>query len=105
MFLHIKGGFDNVDHSTLLQRLHTKDMPEYMVKWISNIIFYRQCAIMFPGSPWVMRGINTGIPQGSPLSPMLFVIYVKPLHGCMGPGRELISSYVDDIQIMVSFNS
>jgi len=40
MFLDIKGGFDNVDHSTLLLRLLTKNVPEYMVKWISNFISY-----------------------------------------------------------------
>jgi len=38
MFLDIKGGFDKVDHSTLLQRLQTRDVLEYMVKWISNFI-------------------------------------------------------------------
>jgi len=105
MFLDIKGGFDNVDHSTLLRRLRTKSVPNYMVKWISNFISYRQCAIIFPGSPREMRGINTGIPQGSPLSPILFVIYVEPLHHCIDPSRGFISSYVDDIQTTVSSNS
>jgi len=52
-----------------------------------------------------MRGINTRIPQGSPLSPILFVIYVEPLHNCIDHSREFISSYVDDIQITVSSNS
>jgi len=40
IFLDIKGGFDNVDHSTLLRRLQTKNVPKYMVKWISNFISY-----------------------------------------------------------------
>jgi len=52
-----------------------------------------------------MRGINTGIPQGSPLSPILFVIYVEPLHDCVDPRREFNSSYVDDIQTTVSSSS
>jgi len=105
MFLDIKGGFDNVDHSTLLQRLRTKDVPRYMLKWISNFISYRQCTIIFLGFPREMKGINTGIPQGSALSPILFVIYVEPLHGCIDPSRELISSNVDDIQTTVSSSS
>jgi len=105
MFLDIKGEFDNMDNSTLLRRLQTKDVPEYMVKWKSNFISYRQCTIIFPDSPREMRSINTGILQGSPLSPILFVIYVEPLHDCIDPSREFISSYVDDIQTTVSSNS
>jgi len=105
IFLDIKGGFDNVDHSTLLRRLQTKSVPDYMVKWISNFFSYRQCAIIYPGSSREMRGINTGIRQGSPLSPILFVIYVEPLHDSIDPTREFILSYVDDIQTMVSSNT
>jgi len=105
MFLDIKGGFDNVDYSTMLRRLQTSDVPEYMVKWISNFISYRQCAIIFSSSPREMRGINTEIPQGSPLFPILFVIYTEPLHTCIDPSREFISSCLDDIQVTVSSNS
>jgi len=66
---------------------------------------YKQYAIIFPLSPRDMRGINTGILQGPPLSHILFVIYMKPLHACLDPSREFISSYVDDIQITVSSSS
>ena len=102
MFLDIKGRFHNVDHGTLLWRIQSKNTPESMSRSISNFIPYRQCAIIFSGLPRNMKGINTVIPHGSPLSPILFVIYVKPLHSCLDPTRELIISYVDDIQIMVS---
>ena len=105
MFLDIKGGFDNVDHMTLKDRLESRNAPCYMVKWIANFISYRQCAMVFPGSPRKMVKVNTGIPQGSPLSPILFVIYVKPLHECPNPTNMFISSYVDDIQVTVSSSS
>jgi len=102
MFLDIKGRFDNGDHGTLLRRLRLKDTSEYMTRWISNFIAYRQCAIIFLGSLRNMKGINTGIPQGFPLSPIRFVIDVEPLHLCLDPISELIISNVDDIQVTVS---
>ena len=105
MSLDIKGGFHIVDHSTLLRRVQSKSVPGSMVKWISNFISYRQCAIIFPGSATEMRGINTGIPQGSTLSPILFVIYVEPLYNCIDPSRQFILSYVDNIQTTVSSSS
>ena len=74
IFLDTKGGFDNVDHETLKNRLELRVTPTYMVKWMKNFISYRQCTMVFPESPREMVKVNTGIPQGSPLSPILFVI-------------------------------
>ena len=106
MFLDsIKGGFDNVDHRSLIVRLSSRNIPSYMVKWIANFISSRQCALVFPGSPRRMKSINTGIPQGSPLSPILFVIYVEPLHECHDMMNKFIFSYLDNIQITVSSTS
>ena len=105
MFLDIKVGFDNVDHMTLKDRLESRNAPSYMVKWIVNFISYRQCAMVFPGSLRKMVKVNTGIPQGSPLSATLFGIYVEPPHECPNPTNMFISSYVDDIQVTVSSSS
>jgi len=105
MFLDIKGRFDKVDHSILLRRLQTRNVPESMVKSISNFIFYKQRSIIFPSSPREMRDINTRIPQGSPLSPILFVIYVEPIHTSQDSSKEFISSHGNDIQVTVSSNS
>jgi len=76
------------------------------VDWISNIIHTRQIVLAYPGSPRTLNKVNRGIPQGSPLSPLLFVMYVRVLH----PGIEhsdifSTSSYVDDFQITVGSTS
>ena len=58
--------------------------------------------MIFPGLPWQKMIINTGIPQGSRLSPILFAIYVEPLDKCPNPTNTFIFSYVDDTQITMS---
>ena len=73
MFLDIKGGFDHVRHDELIRMLKRKRCPDYLTSWISNFIAYRLCTLLFPGWPKKTHRINTGIPQGSPLSPLLFV--------------------------------
>jgi len=49
--------------------------------------------------------VDKGIPQDSPLSPLLFIIYVMSLHPA-GDMREVFtSSYLDDFQITVASNT
>ena len=75
--------------------------------WISNFIHTRQIPLAYPGSPRTSNKVNRGIPQGSPLSPLLFVIYVRALHPEIEHSDSDIhtSSYVDDFQITVASTS
>jgi len=104
--LDVKGVFDNVNHSKLLDQLGTEEkVPRYLVDWISNFIHTRQIALAYPGSPRTSNKVDRGIPQGSPLSPLLFVIYVRALHPKVEDSDIFTSSYVDDFQITVASTS
>ena len=54
-----------------------------------------------------MSSINTGIPQGSPVSPILFLFYVSPLIKMMRLKHPHVTcpSYIDDICLLVEGNS
>ena len=60
----------------------------------------RSCRLLFHGSPRVFSPVSVGIPQGYPISPLLFVIYVSPLHIFLPHG--LVLSYVDDFALTTS---
>jgi len=106
VFLNVKGGFDNVNHSKLLDLLGTDEkVPRYLVDWISNFIHTRQIALAYPGSPRTSNKVDRGIPHGSPLSPRVFVIYVRALHTEIEHSDIFTSSYVDDFQITVASTS
>jgi len=100
LFLDIKAGFDNVNTSTLRARLLASHIPSYMVDWVSSFLSERTCTLVFQGSPNVSSPVSVGTPQGSPISPLLFLLYVSPLH--MSIPRGLMVSYVDDFSITVS---
>jgi len=80
LFLDIKAGFDNVNASTLRARMLASHVPSYMVDWVSSFLSERTCALVFQGSPNTPSPVSVGTPQGSPISPLLFLLYVAPLH-------------------------
>jgi len=100
LFLDIKGGFDNVDASILRARLLASHVPSYIVDWVSSFLSERTCTLVFQGSPNIRALVSVGTPQGSPISPRLFLLYVAPLHMSIPTG--LMISYVDDFAVTVA---
>jgi len=103
LFLDIKGGFDNVNPSTLCNMLKSKGVNPYLVSWTRSFLTGRSCRLLYQGSPKIFAPVSVGTPQGSPVSPLLFVIYVSHLH-CEIP-QGLTLSYVDDFGLTASSTS
>ena len=99
LFLDIKGGFDNVDPAQLTAALRAKGVHRYVMASVGSFLSNRKCRLLFQGSPRKFSPVAVGTPQGSPISPLLFVIYVSPLHPLIPGG--LVLSYVDDFVVTV----
>ena len=100
LFLDIKAGFDNISATKLRFLLLSKNIPSYMVDWVSSFLTGRNCTLVFQGAPNIPAPVSVGTPQGSPLSPLLFLIYVAPLHLRIPTG--IMVSYVDDFSLTVA---
>jgi len=100
LFLDIKGGLDNVNASILCSMLKAKAVNPYLVSWTRSFLTGRTCRLRFQGSPKVFAPVAVGTPQGSPVSPLLFVIYVSQLDHEIPQGLTL--SYVDDFGLTAS---
>jgi len=100
LFLDIKAGFDNVDNNTLARILREAGIPCYLVSWVSSFLGERRCTLILQGAPGTPAPVNVGAPQGSPISPLLFPLYVAPLH--FGIPRGFMISYVDDFALTVA---
>jgi len=97
LFLDIKAGFNNVDNSTLARTLREGGIVPYLVSWVLSFLGERSYTLVFQGAPGTPSPVNFGAPQGSPISPLLFLLYVSPLHFRIP--RGLMISYVDDFAL------
>jgi hypothetical protein len=75
----IKGYFDFVNHNRLLSELRHKHIPLAYVKWVASFLTSREAAICIDGKRGTMGQVDNGIPQGSPISPILAAFYTSDL--------------------------
>ncbi|PZC92379.1 reverse transcriptase [Pyrenophora tritici-repentis] len=104
--LDMSKAYDRVNRTRLLQILHEKSVPKGLIVLIRSFLSDRTTTIRMPGRSSKRRyAVNLGIPQGSPLSPLLFLFYTAPLLEKLaeprnGKGSRFHVAFSDDLTIM-----
>src|ERR1700710_1810829 len=78
-----------------------------ITRWVDSFLTNRLASLTFDAETEPMTPIKTGIPQGTPVSPILFLLYLQPLFAELDQVHPQITSpfYIDDICLLTQGKS
>ena len=97
VFFDFKKAFDTVPHSLLIDKLRELQLHPCVIEWISNYLTKRSQSVVINGSTSQPMTIKSGVPQGSVLGPLLFLIYISSICDLPLSSRCRLVLYADDL--------
>lgn len=99
----LKGAFNGINKDVLLQRLRARRIPDQMARLVHSFCSNRRASVMVNGTESETMDIaHAGLPQGSPLSPILFLFYNADLVAGKHSSAVGRMAFVDDLTVWVS---
>ena len=94
VFIDLKKAFDTVDHSILCKKLQLYGVQQRELSWFKSYLSNRKQFCRVNGVDSKIEDKEIGVPQGSCLSPLLFLIYINDLPQAVQDST--VSMYADD---------
>ena len=101
VLLDFSKAFDSIEHSRLINKLHSLGVSEKAADWFKSFLSHRIQSVRIGHILSEPRVVENGVPQGSILGLFLFNIYISNLPNI--PNVCPLESFVDDSKLYLSF--
>ena len=105
VFFDLTKAFDSVPHRQLITKLKTIGLDERLILWITDYLTNRHQSVVLNGEASTPLPVISGVPQGSVLGPLLFLMYINDINDLsLSTGSKLVM-YADDILLYRAISS
>ena len=102
IYLDYAKAFDKVDHKLLIKKLHLYGFNPKLINWIESFLTGRTQKVVIDGHFSLLALIISGVPQGTVLGPILFLIFINDIEQCVV--HSTIRCFADDTRICRSIS-
>lgn len=103
VYLDFRKAFDSVSHSILLSKLQSMGITSQLLNWFRAYLKNRTQLVSVNGQLSGLLPVTSGVPQGSILGPLLFLIYINDLPGSVHFSRPFL--FADDTKCLSSVSA
>ena len=104
IFFDIKSAFDSVWHDGLIYKLNDLRLPDYLIRWLISFLQRRTAHIELENQLSHSFELKRGTPQGSPISPLLYILYTADSMNSIPSGVDY-GLFADDTAMFTSSNT
>ena len=100
IFIDLRKAFDTISHTLLLQKLNHYGIRGVANEWIRSYLTNRKQYVSYNKHSSTLLDVTCGVPQGSILGPLLFILYINDIANALPTGNVL--SFADDTTLYLS---